>query len=44
MNVDLVKHLEEKVARHSHQEIKMWSKLKKEFNDGSFNDKDVNVQ
>jgi len=21
----------------------MWSKLKKEFNDGSFNDKDVNV-
>jgi len=23
--------------------IKMWSKLKKEFNDGSFNDKDVNA-
>ena len=32
----------EKVARHSMREIKMWSKLKKEFNDGSFNDKDVN--
>ena len=25
------------------REIKMWSKLKGEFNDGSFNDKDVNV-
>ena len=24
------------------REIKMWSKLKSEFNDGSFNDKDVN--
>ena len=24
------------------REIKMWSGLKKEFNDGSFNDKDVN--
>jgi len=24
------------------REIKMWSKLKGEFNDGSFNDKDVN--
>jgi hypothetical protein len=24
------------------REIKMWSKLKKEFNDGSFDDKDVN--
>ena len=33
----------EKVARHRMREIKMWSKLKKEFNDGSFNDKDVNV-
>ena len=33
----------EKVARHRMREIKMWSKLKKEFNDGSFNDKDVNA-
>ena len=33
----------EKVARHRMREIKMWSKLKGEFNDGSFNDKDVNV-
>jgi len=32
----------EKVARHRMREIKMWSKLKKELNDGSFNDKDVN--
>ena len=32
----------EKVAKHRIREIKMWSKLKKEFNDGSFNDKDVN--
>ena len=32
----------EKVARHRMREIKMWSKLKKEFNDGSFNDKGVN--
>ena len=32
----------EKVARHRMREINMWSKLKKEFNDGSFNDKDVN--
>ena len=32
----------EKVARHRMREIKMWAKLKKEFNDGSFNDKDVN--
>jgi len=30
----------EKVAKHRMREIKMWSKLKKEFNDGSFNDKD----
>ena len=33
----------EKVAKHRMREIKMWSKLKGEFNDGSFNDKDVNV-
>ena len=33
----------EKVAKHRMREIKMWSKLKSEFNDGSFNDKDVNV-
>ena len=32
----------EKIAKHRMREIKMWSKLKKEFNDGSFNDKDVN--
>ena len=32
----------EKVAKHRMREIKMWSGLKKEFNDGSFNDKDVN--
>ena len=32
----------EKVAKHRMREIKMWSKLNKEFNDGSFNDKDVN--
>ena len=32
----------EKVAKHRMREIKMWSKLKDEFNDGSFNDKDVN--
>ena len=32
----------EKVAKHRMREIKMWSKLKKEFNDGSLNDKDVN--
>ena len=33
----------EKVAKHRMREIKMWSKLKGEFNDGSFNDKDVNA-
>jgi len=33
----------EKTAHHRMREIKMWSKLKKEFNDGSFDDKDVNV-
>ena len=32
----------EKVAKHRMREIKMWSNLKGEFNDGSFNDKDVN--
>jgi len=32
----------EKTATHRMREIKMWSKLKGEFNDGSFNDKDVN--
>ena len=32
----------EKIAKHRMREIKMWSGLKKEFNDGSFNDKDVN--
>ncbi len=32
----------EKVAKHRMREIRMWSKLKSEFNDGSFNDKDVN--
>jgi hypothetical protein len=32
----------EKQAFHRMREIKMWSKLKKEFNDGSFNDQDVN--
>ena len=32
----------EKTAKHRMREIKMWSKLKLEFNDGSFNDKDVN--
>jgi len=33
----------EKTAKHRMREIKMWSELKKEFNDGSFNDKDVNA-
>jgi hypothetical protein len=32
----------EKTAKHRMREIGMWSKLKGEFNDGSFNDKDVN--
>ena len=32
----------EKTAKHRMREIKMWSKLKGEFNNGSFNDKDVN--
>jgi len=30
------------VARDRMREIKLWSTLKKEFNDGTFNDKDVN--
>jgi hypothetical protein len=32
----------EKQAYHRMREIKMWSKLKSEFDDGSFNTKDVN--
>mgnify|MGYP003110175517 CR=1 FL=1 len=32
----------EREAKERMREIKMWSKLKKEFNDGSFDDKDVN--
>ena len=32
----------ELVAKDRMREIKMWSKLKKEFNDGSFNDQDHN--
>ena len=32
----------ERQAHHRMREIKMWSKLKKEFNDGSFNTEDVN--
>ena len=32
----------EQVAKNRIREIKMWSKLKKEFDDGSFNNKDVN--
>ena len=32
----------EKTAKHRMREISMWSGLKKEFNDGSFNDQDVN--
>jgi len=32
----------EKTGYHRMREIKMWSKLKEEFNDGSFNDQDVN--
>ena len=30
------------IARDRMREIKLWSTLKKEFNDGSFNTKDVN--
>jgi len=32
----------EKNAHHRMREIKMWSKLKKEFDDGSFDTQDVN--
>ena len=32
----------ERTAHHRMREIKMWSQLKKEFDDGSFNTKDVN--
>ena len=32
------------VARDRMREIKLWSTLKKEFNDGSFDTKDVNRQ
>ena len=32
----------ERQAHHRMREIKMWSKLKKEFNDGSFDTQDVN--
>ena len=32
----------ERTAHHRMREIKMWSKLKKELDDGSFNTKDVN--
>ena len=32
----------EATAKDRMREINMWSKLKKEFNDGTFNDKDVN--
>jgi hypothetical protein len=32
----------ERQAHHRMREIKMWSKLKKEFDDGSFNTEDVN--
>ena len=32
----------ELIAKDRMREINMWSKLKKEFNDGTFNDKDVN--
>jgi len=31
------------IARDRMREIKLWSTLKKEFNDGSFDDKDVNT-
>jgi hypothetical protein len=42
MNARFGKASMEKTAKHRMREIKMWSGLKKEFNDGSFNDKDVN--
>ena len=37
-----IKASHERTAHHRMREIKMWSKLKKEFNDGSFNTQDVN--
>ena len=37
-----IKASHERTAHHRMREIKMWSKLKKEFNDGSFNTEDVN--
>ena len=43
MNARFGKASMEKTAKHRMREIKMWSGLKKEFNDGSFNDKDVNA-
>jgi len=33
----------ELVAKHRMREVATWSKLKKEFHDGSFDDKDVNT-
>ena len=37
-----IKASHERVAHHRMREIKMWSKLKKEFDDGSFDTQDVN--
>ena len=37
-----IKASHERTAHHRMREIKMWSKLKKEFDDGSFNTEDVN--
>ena len=37
-----IKASHERTAHHRMREIKMWSKLKKEFDDGSFDTKDVN--
>ncbi len=33
----------ELVAKHRMREVATWSKLKKEFHDGSFDDEDVNT-
>ena len=33
----------ELVAKHRMREVATWSKLKKEFHDGSFDDKDVDT-
>jgi len=33
----------ELVAKHRMREVASWSKLKKEFHDGSFDDRDVNT-